>query len=324
MRRRGDTVQTEAGLAALLSVPIVLWAASFWATEIGGDETSALMFSALRTAPAALLLLSVLPFARSGLPRGRMWIWAAVTGLLTVVVFFEGLSEGTLRAGAGNAAVLTNTPPFFVLVLGWFFLGERLSRLGIGGLLLGFAGVLVMVSSQLGGTSDVADLVVGIVFALAAAASWAIGTIIVKWLVVRDPNLDLLSLTAGQYVIGAPILLALAFGVDGAAGTEWSSAELWGSAVWLAVGASVIATLCYFAALKRVPATRVSAWLFLSPVVAVLIELGRGHTPDGVVLVGMVLAIAGVAIVNVAPQSAGQRDGLLLTEPPAEQGRAAG
>jgi drug/metabolite transporter (DMT)-like permease len=51
-------------------------------------------------------------------------------------------------------------------------------------------------------------------------------------------------------------------------------------------------------------ATTVSAWLFLSPVVAVLLEIVLGNTPKTIVFAGMVLTIVGVAIVNRAPAPA--------------------
>ncbi len=59
-----------------------------------------------------------------------MWFWAFVTSMLMVVLFLEGLSEGTARAGAANASVLANTTPFFVLILGWIFLKTKTNWLG--------------------------------------------------------------------------------------------------------------------------------------------------------------------------------------------------
>ena len=67
------------------------------------------------------------------------------------------------------------------------------------------------------------------------------------------------------------------------------------------VEASVLATLAYFGALKRLPASRVAAWGFAAPVVAVLVEIGRGDVPQTIVLAGMILAIAGLGITNAAP-----------------------
>ena len=73
-------------------------------------------------------------------------------------------------------------------------------------------------------------------------------------------------------------------------------------AAFLAIGSSAIAYLAFFAALRRVEAAQASAWLFLVPVVAVVVELALGEVPDGIVLVGMALAIAGVALISLFGQ----------------------
>jgi drug/metabolite transporter (DMT)-like permease len=260
------------------------------------------MLSGIRAGLAALALLLALPLLGARLPRGRAWLWPAVTGLLGVALFYEGLGEAAARAGAGNAAVLANSSPFFVLVLGWVFLREPIRWRGALGLVIGFAGVVLMVSNQLGGDADTGSLVFGMGLALAAAAGWAVTTLIVKWLVERDPDFDLVGLTTGQHVVGAIVLLALAFGIDGAGGTDWSSGDLWGAIAYLAFGASVAAYLAFFGALKRIDAARASAWLFLVPVVAVIIEVVLGEVPEPVVLLGMGLAIAGVALASVSPR----------------------
>lgn len=288
--------------ALLLGASVAFWGGSFRATAVGTEHTSGLMISALRAAPAALLLCAVVLLIGGRFPRGRMWVWAAVTGLLGVTLFFFGMSVGIELAGPGNVAIVANTSPFFVLVLGWLFLGERLTLVSVGGLTIGFAGIVVMVSSQIGGDRDTTDLVLGMLLALAAAAGWGVTTLLVKWLVERDPDLDLLGLTAGQYIVSAPVLLALGFALEGTGGTDWSSPALWVPLTWLALGASATAYVTFFAALKRASATAVAASLFLIPVVAVLVEAARGDVPDAVVVLGMALAVAGVAIVMFSPQ----------------------
>ena len=295
--------------AALLGVSVVFWGSSFRATAIAAEHTSGVVISALRAVPAALalaVLVALLPGRRFP-ATPRLWLWAAVTGLLGTTLFFVGLSEGTRLAGAGNTAVLANSTPFFVLVLGWLFLRERAAAVGVVGLAVGFAGVVVMVSSQLGGERSTRDLVAGIVLALAAAAGWAVTTLAVKSLVERNPDLDLLGLTAGQFLVGAAACVPLALGLEGTGGTDWGSADLWGAIAWLTVGSSVLAYLAFFAALKRASATAVSASLFLVPVAAVIIEAAYGEVPDGFVLLGMALAIAGVALVMFAPELQARR-----------------
>ena len=158
-----------------------------------------------------------------------------------------------------------------------------------------------MVWSQLGDVTDTGDFVLGMVFSILAAAGWAAGILLCKALFTRRPDIDVLGFTVGQYLVGAPVLVVLGFAIAGTGSTEWNSADLWGAVAWLAIGGSAIATLAFFGALKRMSATTVSAWGFLLPAIAVLVEIIYGNTPDGLVLAGMLIAIVGVALVSTAP-----------------------
>lgn len=126
---------------------------------------------ALRVSMAAALLVVLLPLLGARFPTGRPLLWAAITGVLGVVITFECFAEGALRAGPGNATVLTDTSPFFVMLLGRAVLGERSKPAAVLVLVAGFVGVVMMVSSQLGG-ADGGDLAFGMALALGSGAGW--------------------------------------------------------------------------------------------------------------------------------------------------------
>ncbi len=271
-------------------------------TAIGGPHTGALMLTALRAAPTAVVLALAWPLLRYSMPRGRAaWTATVVTGLLMVGVFLAGFTEAIVRAGPGNAIVLASTAPFFVAIASRVVFGERLPLTTAAGLVVGFVGVILIVSTQLG--SGGSDVGVGMMLAIAAAVGWAAGTLVVKDMFSREGGVDLVALTTWQYVVGGAVLLVVAFVSEGWGGTEWGSSDLWLSVAFTSVVGSAIATLTYFGALRYLSATRTTAWTFLSPVVAVLLEVVLGHTPRAIVLLGMAVTIAGVAIVNGLPQS---------------------
>jgi drug/metabolite transporter (DMT)-like permease len=215
-----------------------------------------------------------------------------------VTVFLGGFTEAIIRAGPGIASVLVSTPPFFVALIGRVFLGEHVSRRVVAGLVIGFAGVVLMASSQLGSGSDAGDTALGMAFAIGAALGWAVGTMLVKQMLTRHPDTDVIGLTTGQYLIGGAVLLVLTLPIEGTGGTDWSSGELWLSVAFISIVGSAMATAAYFGALRRLSATNATAWMFLAPVVTVLLEIALGHVPESLVLAGMVITIAGVAIVN--------------------------
>ena len=141
---------------------------------------------------------------------------------------------------------------------------------------------------------------------LAAALGWALGTLIVKRMLTRDPGTDLMGVVAGQYLVGGALLLALSLAVEGTGGTRWSSGSLWLSVAFISVVGSALATVAYFGALRVISATRATTWSFLSPVVAILISAGLGTVPNAAALLGMAVTIAGVLIVNMPARVSGR------------------
>jgi probable blue pigment (indigoidine) exporter len=286
------------GPLVLLGATVVIWGTGYWPTAVAAEHGSALMVTGLRLAPGALVMLAAVWLLGAKLPRGRMLGWAVLTGLLMVAIFQWGLTEAIARAGPGNGAILINTNPLIVLVLAWIFLRERLSPLGIAGLLAGFGGVALMVSSQLGGSVETRQLLLGSALALIAALGWAIGVLILRKLSQRPGGIDMVGITAVQFVVASVLILPIAFAVDGTSTTDWGSGTLWGTIVWIGPAATV-GVLFFYLALERLSAAKTSSSLFLVPAVAVIVEIARGSTPGVAVLVGMLVAVVGVALAVV-------------------------
>lgn len=280
----------------LLGLAIVLWGTAFRAHAVGAESAPPLVFAAIRVVPAALLLVAVAWIGGQRLAR-RHAGWAALTGVLMVAVTLGGVCEAIPRAGPAHTAVVFNSYPFFVLIVGVWALRERMSPLGVIGLCTGFAGLVLLVSAQEDGVQGT-NVVAGTAIAAAAAVGWGTGTIIVARLLRGGDEPQLLAFTAAQHVAGALVLVVLALPAAGDA--DWGSGDLWLAGAWVSVGSSAIAMVAFFEALRRMPATRASTWQFLVPTVAVLVEAATGAVPDAVVLVGMAVSIAGVCIVSLA------------------------
>jgi drug/metabolite transporter (DMT)-like permease len=194
------------------------------------------------------------------------------------------------------ASVLLNSSPFFVALLGRVVLAERISRLRLTGLVIGFAGVLAVVLSDPGDVASGSALVTGFVLAVVGALGWAAAGLAMRAVSMRDPQLDVAGLTAAQFLCGGvPLLLLLPF-EDGS--TQWGEPSLLAALAFLTLGGQVLVYLAFNVALGRWPSTRVYAWTFLVPAVAVVIEAVRGNLPTALGVAGIVLVIIGVAIVN--------------------------
>ena len=295
------SLSQRVGAYAFLTVSVIVWGGSWRATAIAADYSTPLMLAALRALTATMVLLGVVLVTGACLPLRRLWVWVVITALLLAVFGTYGQIETVIRAGPGTGAVLAATTPFFAIIFTWLLLRQRTSLLGFAGIVAGFVGVSVVILSQLGG-GEGTDPVLGAVFGLLVSAGFALGLVLIKLLAEQVEDLDLVSLTAAQLVIGSVVLVALALSIEGARDTTWSSAELWGAIVWGGPAATGLGYLAFYAAVKRLDPARAAAWIFLVPVIAVLVEVARGDSPKPISAIGMTVAIAGVAVTSIAPE----------------------
>jgi len=272
-------------------------------TDSALNHTSPIMIATLRALAGGVLLTVLLPVMGSGLPRTRrLWIWAFAIGFGSTTLTQVGISVGTERAGAAVASVLLNTAPFFVALIARFALDEPITRLRATGLVVGFGGVLLVVLADPGDVAHGSRLVIGFVLALVGALGWAGGGLAMRVLAQREPELDIPGITAAQFLAGGVPLIPLVL-LDGGS-TDWSDPTLLAQLAYLIIGGQVVVYLGFNAALSRWPSTRVYAWTFLVPVVAVAIEAIRRALPGVAATIGVVVVIVGVAIVNL-PQAEG-------------------
>lgn len=282
---------------AILGVSMLVAGIVYPVTSAALDRTTPITIAAVRAVGGGILLAAALPLLGSRLPRSRrLWGLAALIGFGNTTLTLLGISEGTSRAGAAVASVLLNSAPFFVAILGRALLAERISRLRAAGLVVGFAGVMAVVLSDPGDVAHGSALVTGFVLALVGALGWAAAGLAMRAVSLREPNLDVAGLTTAQFLCGGVPLVALLPFEDGA--TEWQDPTLAAALAFLVLGGQVLVYLGFNVALGRWPATKVYAWTFLVPAVAVVIEALRGSLPTALGVVGIALVIAGVAIVN--------------------------
>jgi drug/metabolite transporter (DMT)-like permease len=267
-------------------------------TDSALHHTTPVMIATLRALVGGVALTAMLPLMGSRLPRTRrLWLWALAIGFGNTTLTQIGISVGTDRAGAAVAAVLANSAPFFVAVIARVVLAERITRLRAAGLVIGFGGVLLVVFADPGNIAHGSRLAIGLGLALLGALGWAGGGLGMRVLSEREPDLDIAGITAAQFLTGAIPLVPLALLAGGT--TDWGRPELLAQLAYLILGGQVLVYVGFNAALSRWPSTRVYAWTFLVPAVAVLVEAVRGSLPGVPAMIGIVLVIVGVAIVNL-------------------------
>jgi drug/metabolite transporter (DMT)-like permease len=271
----------------LLLLLMCIWGYSWVPSKLGVTNSSPFVFAALRSLPAALLLLSLLPLTGRPLrPKG-----ARLTAAVGVcqVGGFTGLTCAALFAGgAGHTAMLANTWQFWLLVLAWWFLGDRLIGLQWIAVALALTG-LVLIIEPWGLRGVLSSLLT-----LAAAVLFAAGAIFAKLLRQRH-TVDLLSFTAWQSLFGSLPLIILALAIPGDP-IRWNADFVWSWAFSTLV-ASAFSGLLWLYILGTLPANVAGIGTVGTPVVGVLASyLQLGEQLSGYEISGMVLVVTALGL----------------------------
>jgi drug/metabolite transporter (DMT)-like permease len=241
-------------------------------------------------------MLPVLRLVGARLPRGlRAWAWVFAISIGNVVLTLAGIAEGTRLAGAAIASVLLNSAPFFAALGARVWLSERLTGRQAAGLVVGFAGILLIVGSPTGSSGS--DVRLGVVICLSGALGWAAAGLGMRYLSTRETGFDVYGATTAQFLCGSVILIPYLL-TTRPTPTDWSSGELWASLIFLVVGAQVVTYVGFYVALSHWTSARVFSWTFLVPAVAVGIEALQGNLPGAAASLGLATVIVGVALVT--------------------------
>jgi len=276
----------DLGILALVILGPV-WGYGWIATKVALDYSDALTFVALRVSLSAACLFLVMIVLRRSLrppPLG----YTMLIGLLQTT-FFVGLVITALSStGAGRVSVLTYTMPFWLVLLAWIFLGERLRGLQWLAVGLGFVGLILVVRPwQFEGAASGVRTVLG-------GLSWAASALVVK-LMQRKYTVDVLSLASWQMLFGSIPLVLLA-ALTYSRGPDWTAGFIWGLG-YTVVLANAVAWLLWLYALHALPAGAVGLGTLAIPVVGVLAAwIQLGEVPTLVEGVGMILIIAALAV----------------------------
>ncbi len=267
-----------------------IWGYSWVPGKLGVLNSSAFVFAALRTFPAYLIVLVFLPLRGRPLRPKAVGLTAAV-GVLQVAGFVGLTSAALVAGGAGHTAMLANTWQFWLLLVAWLLLDERLAGAQWLSVAIGLVGLVLIIEPwQLRG-------VLSSLLALGGAICFAAGAVVAKVLRQRH-EVELLSLTAWQGLLGAVPLVIIAVLFPGG-GIHWSSTFVWSLAYSLLI-ATALGTIVWLYVLNALPANIAGIGTLGAPVVGVLASwILLGEDLSAAEIAGMVLVVLALGLLVV-------------------------
>lgn len=280
---------------AAAGVTMVLWASAFVVIRAlsGAVSPGPLALGRLLVGSLVLTAVALLRPGRGPLriPRGRPLVLIVAYGVLWFGVYTVAVNAAGRYLDAGTSAMLVNLAPVIVAVLAGLFLGEGFPRQLMLGLLIAFAGVVIIASASRSGQVDPW----GVVLALAAAALYAVGVLLQKQALA---TVDAVTVTwLGALAGTAATLPFLGSLVAQLRSEPWSVTA---GVVYLGVFPTAVAFLLWSYALARTSAGRMAASSYVVPGIAVLLSwLLLAEVPAAVALVGGAVSLAGVALTRI-------------------------
>ena len=289
---------------AAVATTLLLWASAFVAIRHLGHDFSAGALSLGRLVIGSIALGAVAVSRGLPKPSGRDWLGLVAIGVLWFGVYNLALNQGEHHVDAGTSAMLIQISPVLIALLATLFLGERFTTwLGLG-LVLAFAGVVLIGVSQPGGHNDVA----GVLLCLLAALVYSIALVVQKPLVSR---LSALHVTWLACTVGAVVCLPFAGQlVDNT--RDASASDIWW-VVYLGLFPTAIAFTTYAFALQHMSASSLGVTTYLVPPITIAMAwLFLGEVPPAMAFVGGALTLVGVAVSRRRPRVRDRAEAAML------------
>lgn len=281
---------------ALLLALVAMWGSAFMFNKLGVATVPPATLVAGRLAVGALILLAVVYALGLRLPPpGRAWLPYLVLALVGNCIPFYVIVWGQRSIDSALAGILMAAMPLATMVLAHFFVrGEHMTRNRAVGFMLGFVGImLLMGSAALAGVGGSALQVLSQLAVLAGALCYAANSVLTRLIGGRH---DVLIASTAMLLVATVVMVPVALVAD----RPWTLAPSFTSAasiVWLGVGPTAVATLCYFRLIGSAGPTFMSIVNYLSPPVAVFLGVGLlGEHPGAEAYAGLVLILCGIAI----------------------------
>lgn len=254
-------------ITLVFSMICFIWGSTWLAIRVGLESLTPLYSSGFRFILASLLIFLWMRFKKINLQKDKISIrFYIIMGLFTFVIPFALIYWAEQFVPSGLAAVLFAVYPFFVVLFSYFLIpSETIGYLKLIGVVIGFAGILVIFSDDLGG--NITSYILGMsAIVLGGFLQAGIAVLIKKY----GQHLNPLTMNFVPMIIAGFALLTLGFFFEDFSTLNFNSESVL-SIIYLASFGSIVTFTSYFWLLKRVNVILLSLMAFITPIVALIL-----------------------------------------------------
>lgn len=299
-------------LIAAFAAVYVIWGSTYLAIKYAIDTIPSFLMAGLRFLVAGGILYAVARFSPGyEKPKAVHWRTSFIVGALLLGIGNGGVVVAEHYISSSLTALLVATTPFWMVLLGWVFMGKGRPTLKASlGLLIGFIGVALLISGRGGATETGGDSqLLGIVLVLFATLGWAIGSLYGTKAQVAKGTL----LAAGMQMLSGGLILMVMSLVAG----EWKtfdynavSSTSWLALIYLTFIGALVAYTAYSWLLKNASPSTISTYAYVNPAVAVFLGWAiAGESLTGQMLVGAAIIVGSVVLITSTKKMASDRVG---------------
>ena len=274
----------------------LIWSSAFTSARIIVSHAPPLGVLSLRFFLSGILALIIALWLKQTFKLTKKQLQATVVFGVCQNTIYLGLNFVAMQwIEASLAAIIASSMPLLVALLGWFFLGQRLSTVGFLGLGLGFVGVILIMGFRL--TAGISEL--GLIYCIVGALALSIAT-----LAVRNTNSggNLMVIVGYQMLIGGASLSIFSIIFETyKVSFDW---ELMVAFIYTTLAPGLIATVVWFWLVNEIGAVKAATFHFLNPFFGVSIAaLILGEPPSLSDYFGVVIVTIGILLVQTSKES---------------------
>lgn len=272
----------------------IIWSSSFLWIKIAIEEMGPMTLVAYRVLFGLLFGIAVILIQREKIPRTlKAWTPLLVLGLTNVAIPFFLISWGEKTIDSGVASILDATVPLFTIVVAHFLLhDDKMTVQKVVGLLIGFAGVVVLMSKDIGASTG---SILGQGAVILASAFYAGSSIYARKFTEDTPGI---FRSMGPLVSATAVMWLASFFFEAPVHVP-DQPIIWIALLWLGILGSGVAFVMVFYLIHEIGPTRTTMVTYLFPLGGVTLGVIFLHeTLTWEIVVGAVLILASLVVAN--------------------------